>query len=82
MLRRLSRRILIDLPNMEARAKILQVILAKEDLEPNFDYAQLAAATEGFSGSDLRNLCIAAAHLPIRELLQKEVGSNGERRSL
>ena len=28
--------------------------------------------TEGFSGSDLKNLCVAAAYIPIREILDKE----------
>jgi SpoVK/Ycf46/Vps4 family AAA+-type ATPase len=48
-------------------------ILAKEDLEPNFDFEALAKMTEGFSGSDIKNLCIAGAYQPIREILQKEV---------
>lgn len=73
VLRRLSRRILIDLPDTENRVKILKVILAKEELESNFDFEQLAKMTEGFTGSDIKNLCIAAAYQPIREILQKEV---------
>jgi len=72
VLRRLSRRLLVDLPNAENRVKILRVILSKEDLEPNFDCEALAAMTEGFSGSDLKNLCVAAAYQPIREILAKE----------
>jgi SpoVK/Ycf46/Vps4 family AAA+-type ATPase len=72
VLRRLSRRILIDLPDTENRVKILKVILAKEELESNFDFEQLAKMTEGFTGSDIKNLCIAAAYQPIREILQKE----------
>jgi len=72
VLRRLSRRLLVDLPNVENRIKILKVILAKEDLLPNFDYDALATLTEGFSGSDMKNLCVAAAYQPIREILAKE----------
>jgi SpoVK/Ycf46/Vps4 family AAA+-type ATPase len=73
VLRRMARRMLIDLPNVEQRVKILKVILAKEELAPDFNFEQLALMTEGYSGSDLKNLCVAAAYNPIREFLQAEV---------
>ncbi|CAM6095308.1 unnamed protein product [Calypogeia fissa] len=72
VIRRLPRRILVDLPTAENRVKILRVILAEEELEPNFDFEELARMTEGYSGSDLKNLSIAAAYRPIRELLDAE----------
>jgi SpoVK/Ycf46/Vps4 family AAA+-type ATPase len=72
VLRRLSRRILVDLPDQDNRVKILQVILAKEDLAPNVPLEALASMTEGYSGSDLKNLAIAAAYQPIREFLRNE----------
>lgn len=72
VLRRLSRRILVDLPDTANREKILRIILKDEDLEDNFDFGDLAKKTVGYSGSDLRNLCIAAAQRPLREFLQKE----------
>jgi len=72
VLRRMPRRILIDLPDAPNREKILRVILAKEDLSADFDYAAAAQMTEGYSGSDLKNLCIAAAYIPIREILERE----------
>ncbi|MBA0578341.1 hypothetical protein Gorai_020627 [Gossypium raimondii] len=28
--------------------------------------------TDGYSGSDLKNLCVTAAHRPIKEILEKE----------
>ena len=34
--------------------------------------AALARDTEGYSGSDLRNLCVAAAYRPIREVLERD----------
>ncbi|KAG0607556.1 hypothetical protein M758_8G038000 [Ceratodon purpureus] len=72
VIRRLPRRILVDLPNTENRVKILRVILAEEELEEGFDYEELSRITDGYSGSDLKNLSIAAAYRPIRELLQYE----------
>ncbi|CAM6009222.1 unnamed protein product [Sphagnum balticum] len=72
VIRRLPRRILVDLPNCENRVKILRVILADEELSQGFDYGELARMTDGYSGSDLKNLSIAAAYRPIRELLELE----------
>jgi len=48
------------------------VILKDESLAPGFNADALAALTEGYSGSDLRNLCVAAAHRPIRDFLAAE----------
>jgi len=72
VLRRLPRRLLIDLPDQKNRVKILKVILKGEDLDTSLDIEELASMTEGFSGSDLKNFCVAAAYRPIRELIKKE----------
>ncbi|KAK2972753.1 hypothetical protein RJ640_019401 [Escallonia rubra] len=72
VIRRLPRRIYVDLPDAENRMKILKIILDRENLEPGFQLRNLANATEGYSGSDLKNLCIAAAYRPVQELLQEE----------
>jgi hypothetical protein len=69
---RLPRRILVDLPDAKNRMKILKILLAKENLESDFRFDELANATEGYSGSDLKNLCIAAAYRPVHELLEQE----------
>ncbi|KAL0391112.1 UNVERIFIED_CONTAM: Spastin, partial [Sesamum calycinum] len=60
------------LPSLIVLEKILKVILAKEELAPNVDLEAVASLTEGYSGSDLKNLCVTAAHCPIREILEKE----------
>lgn len=72
VIRRLPRRIYVDLPDAENRLKILRIFLAQENLSPDFEFEKLASATEGYSGSDLKNLCIAAAYRPVQELLEKE----------
>lgn len=71
IIRRFERRIMLGLPSVESREKILKTLLAKEKVE-NLDFKELATLTEGFSGSDLKNLCITAAYRPVRELLQQE----------
>ncbi|GLJ47450.1 hypothetical protein SUGI_1001480 [Cryptomeria japonica] len=72
VIRRLPRRLMVNLPDVPNRVKILKVILAKEELAPDVDLDAIANMTEGYSGSDLKNLCVTAAHYPIRELLEKE----------
>lgn len=47
-------RIYVDLPDAANRLKILKIILARENLESEFPYENLANATEGYSGSDLK----------------------------
>ncbi|KAM1185983.1 hypothetical protein TB2_014858 [Malus domestica] len=72
VIRRLPRRLMVNLPDAPNRAKILKVILAKEDLSPTVDFDAIASMTDGYSGSDLKNLCVTAAHRPIKEILEKE----------
>ncbi|KAL3849768.1 hypothetical protein ACJIZ3_011650 [Penstemon smallii] len=72
VIRRLPRRLMVNLPDAQNREKILKVILAKEELASNIDLEAVANMTEGYSGSDIKNLCVTAAHCPIREILEKE----------
>ncbi|XP_071702491.1 uncharacterized protein [Rutidosis leptorrhynchoides] len=72
VIRRLPRRLMVNLPDAPNRAKILKVILAKEDLSPDMDLDAVANMTDGYSGSDLKNLCVTAAHRPIREIIERE----------
>ncbi|GFP79925.1 probable spastin homolog bm1_53365 [Phtheirospermum japonicum] len=73
VIRRMPRRIYVGLPDLENRSKILKILLAQEKLESGFSFEQLAEATEGYSGSDLKNLCVAAAYKqPVQEFLKEE----------
>ncbi|XP_051180277.1 uncharacterized protein [Lolium perenne] len=72
VIRRFPRRLMVNLPDATNREKILKVILAKEELGQDTDLDSLANMTDGYSGSDLKNLCVTAAHFPIREILEKE----------
>ncbi|KAJ3333861.1 hypothetical protein HDU76_002187 [Blyttiomyces sp. JEL0837] len=80
VLRRLPRRILVPLPEQAERREILSLLLKEERLgEGSHDAAasgnerdevldKVAALTDSFSGSDLKNLCIAAALQSIRRM--------------
>ncbi|CAD7699859.1 unnamed protein product [Ostreobium quekettii] len=72
VIRRMPRRLLVDLPNRNNRVKILNVILREEELDSCFSFDELAGMTEGYSGSDLKNMCLAAAFRPVRDHLAAE----------
>ncbi|GAQ79721.1 AAA-type ATPase [Klebsormidium nitens] len=72
VVRRMPRRLMVPLPDAENRRKILHVILGKEELSAAFDFEELSQMTDGYSGSDLKNLCVTAAYQPIREILENE----------
>ena len=61
VLRRLPRRILVDLPTEPDRQKILQIHLKGENLAGDVDLVGVATRTPFYSGSDLKNVCVAAA---------------------
>ncbi|KAG6545174.1 hypothetical protein Mapa_013286 [Marchantia paleacea] len=72
ILRRLPRAFEVPMPDARQRASILRVILKGEHVEDDLDIEKLANQSEGYSGSDLTELCKQAAYLPIRDLLADE----------
>ena len=66
-LRRLPRRLLVDLPTEKDREAILGIHLKGEKLEPGVSLSNLAGQTQLYSGSDLKNLAVAAALAAVRE---------------
>lgn len=63
MLRRLEKRILIPLPEVDAREDMIKKLLPESS---QLDYRHFAEKTEGYSGSDLKLLCKEAAMKPLR----------------
>ncbi|KAL2342709.1 hypothetical protein Fmac_003994 [Flemingia macrophylla] len=72
IIRRFERRIMVGLPSVENREKIMRTLLAEEKVDKELDFMELATMTEGYTGSDLKNLCTTAAYRPVRELIQQE----------
>ncbi|KAI9486388.1 MAG: hypothetical protein EXX96DRAFT_548863 [Benjaminiella poitrasii] len=71
VLRRMPRRILVDLPNEEDRVEILKILMRDENHQVSF--RELAKATENYSGSDLKNVCVTAALKAVQqEVLSKK----------
>lgn len=67
ILRRLPRKVLVDLPLQAEREAILRILLKDETLDESVSLATLAAETDLYSGSDLKNLCVAAAMDAVKE---------------
>src|SRR5690606_33470941 len=69
---RFDRRVIVNLPDKNGREAILKVHTRKVPLAGDVDLAELAAATPGFSGADLKNLVNESALLAARHN-QKQV---------
>ncbi|XP_075210336.1 katanin p60 ATPase-containing subunit A-like 2 [Lycorma delicatula] len=90
ILRRLEKRILIDLPNTEARMSMMKhhlppVIIEKTtpQLKCRIDYEQLAQKMEGYSGSDIKLVCKETAMNAMRKAFSAlELSTASELKSL
>ncbi|XP_046679481.1 katanin p60 ATPase-containing subunit A-like 2 [Homalodisca vitripennis] len=72
MLRRLEKRVLVDLPNCPARREMIKqnlppVVLDRPRLTADLDYDKLAEKTASYSGSDIRLVCKEAAMQAMRQ---------------
>ncbi|ORZ38790.1 P-loop containing nucleoside triphosphate hydrolase protein [Catenaria anguillulae PL171] len=82
LLRRLEKRIFVDLPDRDSRRQILERSLPLDAtdalgnllVDRALDYDQLADLTEGFSGSDLRGVAKEALMIPLRSILAQLEG--------
>jgi cell division protease FtsH len=63
---RFDRRVVVNLPDKNGREAILRVHTRRVPLAPDVDLAEIASATPGLSGADLRNLVNEAALLAAR----------------
>ncbi|XP_034026968.1 ATPase family AAA domain-containing protein 1-A isoform X2 [Thalassophryne amazonica] len=62
----------IGLPNARQRQEILRLILAGENMSNAINLKEIAEQTEGYSGSDLRELCRDAAMYRVRDYVRKQ----------
>ncbi|KAL4140633.1 Katanin p60 ATPase-containing subunit A-like 2 [Phytophthora ramorum] len=70
MLRRLEKRVLVDLPTAEARHALFASLL--EPYTPStFDFSEAVKQTEGYSGADIKLVAKEACMAPVRRLMGK-----------
>ncbi|XP_037339276.2 outer mitochondrial transmembrane helix translocase [Pungitius pungitius] len=72
ILRRMPTTFHVGLPTTRQRQDILGLILAGENLSNAINLKEIAEKTEGYSGSDLRELCRDAAMYRVRDYVRKE----------
>jgi cell division protease FtsH len=74
---RFDRRVILDLPSINDREKILEIHVQGKSLSPLISLREIAERTPGFSGADLANLTNEAAILAARrnqkDITQKEL---------
>uniref|UniRef100_A0A671TL49 Outer mitochondrial transmembrane helix translocase n=1 Tax=Sparus aurata TaxID=8175 RepID=A0A671TL49_SPAAU len=64
--------VLVSLQSTRQRQDILRLILAGENLSNAINLKEIAEKTDGYSGSDLRELCRDAAMYRVRDYVRKE----------
>lgn len=70
---RFGKHVYVGLPDAEARQAIIRQAFAGMPVAADFPYAEAAAATEGFSGADMRALCDETA----RRVAAREIAEGG-----
>mmetsp|Transcript_22996 Transcript_22996/g.48698 ORF Transcript_22996/g.48698 Transcript_22996/m.48698 type:complete len:429 (+) Transcript_22996:317-1603(+) len=63
---RLDRKIEFPHPNVEARARILQIHSRKMNVHPDVNFDELGRSTEDFNGAQLKAVCVEAGMLALR----------------
>ncbi|KAK2845318.1 hypothetical protein Q7C36_010172 [Tachysurus vachellii] len=70
--RRMPTAFYVRLPDKAQRKEILHLILSGEHLSTAVNLMEIAEQTEGFSGSDLREVCRDAALYRVRDFIRKQ----------
>jgi len=73
-IRRFQKRIYVPLPNKEARLQMFRMLTKKINLAPDVDLEKLAEMTEGYNGSDIRDIVYDAYMRTVREYFQTGQG--------
>lgn len=87
MLRRLEKRILVNLPSLEARQALFNHYLIEEEsdqsvlkLDKNINFEKLSEMTENYSGADIYQICKESAMNSLRKIfsvLESDKGVEG-----
>jgi len=75
-IRRFQKRILVPLPDFQARIQMFRLYTKHLNLAADVDLHELARISEGFSGSDIRDVCQSAHLKVIGELFESGQASN------
>ena len=68
---RFDRRVVLDLPDIDGRRKIMKIHTRNKPLEESVDLEKIAKRTVGFSGADLENMLNEAAIIAAKDRRKK-----------
>ena len=68
LLRRLEKRVIVNLPDQEARIKMIKKFIPSEK-QKDLEYEYFASLLEGYSGSDIRLVCKEAMMKGVRRAI-------------
>jgi SpoVK/Ycf46/Vps4 family AAA+-type ATPase len=71
-IRRFQKRIFVPLPNSDARNELVAIYSKNLNINPDVSTDELVHMTEGFSGSDIRDILQSAQIKVVRELFESE----------
>ncbi|MDH5704219.1 MAG: ATP-binding protein [Aigarchaeota archaeon] len=75
-IRRFQKRIYVPAPNQSGRHQMFKLFTGHLRLSPSVDLRRLADMTEGFSGSDVRDICQSAQLRVNRELFESGLAND------
>ena len=75
-IRRFQKRVLIPLPDYATRLQMFELNSAQLDMTPDVDFHTLTQLTEGYSGSDIKDICQVVRQEVIRELFESGEADN------
>jgi len=75
-IRRFQKRVMIPLPDYATRLQMFELNSAQLDMTPDVDFHTLTQLTEGYSGSDIKDICQVVRQEVIRELFESGEADN------
>lgn len=69
---RFTKLIMIPPPDSNAREEIFRIHTKRKPVESDLDFEKLAIITEGYSAADIKQLCIDATDIPLKEAMKGE----------
>jgi len=78
-IRRFQKRVFVPLPNSQARLEMFKILSKNLKLASDVDFEELARLTEGYSGSDIRDIFQSAQLKVVREFF--ELGDPADKQS-
>ena len=74
-IRRFQKRVYVGMPDKESRMEMLKLYTSKLNLEQSIDFRVLSEICDGYSGSDIENVCRDAYQYTLDKVFESDVHS-------